>query len=191
MQFLCVASPDYSKHSWFTSPLEFAICQKFLSIHGFPSPSDIWSESYLAFPYPLVASGFLILTPHREKYKFSCELSHPLLDLILWQCDSLPHDVIDSQCFILKQLSQAKLQSQVDAAQSVLAHSLASLHQSLECCKEKGASSWLSANPIEQHGFTLHKTSFTDALCLHYGWSPSHLPFHCVCSKALSQCLIL
>ena len=88
------------------------------------------------------------------------------------QCDSLPHDVIDSQCFILKQLSQAKHQSQVVTAMSVLADSLFSLCQALECCKEKGASSWLSAIPIEQHGFVLHKTDFADALCLHYGWSP-------------------
>ena len=27
---------------------------------------------------------------------------------------------------------------------------------------------------------------FTDALCLRYGWIPSHLPSHCVCGKAFS-----
>ena len=89
--------------------------------------------------------------------------------------------------FIFKRLSQTKHQSQMDTAQSVLAHSPASLCQALECCKEKGASSWLSAIPIEQHGFALHKTNFTDAQCLHYGWSPLHLltvfaakPFQCL-----------
>ena len=35
----------------------------------------------------------------------------------------VPHDIIDLQCIILKQLSQAKYQSQVDATQSVLARS--------------------------------------------------------------------
>ena len=88
--------------------------------------------------------------------------------------------------FILKQLSQAKHQSQVDTAESVLARSPISLRQVLECCKEKGASSWLSAIPIEQHGFTLHKTDFTDALCERYGWFPSHLPSHRACGKAFS-----
>ena len=74
----------------------------------------------------------------------------------------------------------------MDISESVLAQSPISLHQTLECCKEKGASSWLSAIPIEQDGFALHKTDFTDALCLRFGCSPSHLPSHCVCSKAFS-----
>ena len=29
--------------------------------------------------------------------------------------------------------------------------------------------------------FTLHKSSFRDAICLRYGWKPSRLPTHCVC----------
>ena len=51
----------------------------------------------------------------------------------------------------------------------VLAHSTLSMCQALECCKEKGTSSWLSAIPTEQHGFALHKANFTDASCLRYG----------------------
>ena len=31
---------------------------------------------------------------------------------------------------------------------------------------EKGASSWLSTLPIDEHGFALHKGAFRDALCL-------------------------
>ena len=48
---------------------------------------------------------------------------------------------------------------------------------------EKGASSWLSTLPIEEHGFALHKGAFREALCLRYGWHPPHLPSHCTCSK--------
>ena len=70
--------------------------------------------------------------------------------------------------------------------QSILSHSPDNLRQALECCREKGASLWLSVIPIAQHGFALHKTDFTDALSLCYGWSPPHLPFHCVCGKAFS-----
>ena len=131
-----------------------------------------WSKSCLVFRYSSAVLGFATHTKFRESsyYSFSCELSRPLVDLILQQSVTLPYDFIDSQCVILKQLSQAKHQSQVDTVQSVLARSLHNLCLALECCQEKGASSWLSAIPIEQHGFTLHKTDFTDALCLHYGW---------------------
>jgi len=48
---------------------------------------------------------------------------------------------------------------------------------------EKGASSWLSALPLEQYGFSLHKGKFIDAICLRYGFTPSLLPLHCACGK--------
>ena len=48
---------------------------------------------------------------------------------------------------------------------------------------EKRASSWLTVLPIAEHGFALHKGAFRDALCLRYGWHPSLLPSHCVCSQ--------
>ena len=69
---------------------------------------------------------------------------------------------------------------------SILSRSPPTLYRAIDCCQERGASSWLSALPIEQYGFALHKTDFTDALCLRYGWIPSHLPSHCVCGKAFS-----
>ena len=141
----------------------------------------------MSFSLPISLNSLGICGPYStsgKNYKFSHELSHPLVDLILQQCNSLPHDVIDSLCVILKQFSQVKHQSQVDTTQLVLAPSPVSLRQALECCKEKGASLWLSAIPIEQHGFALYKTDFTDVLYLCYGWSPSYLPSYCVCSNA-------
>ena len=98
--------------------------------------------------------------------------SCPLVDLILRQHGSFLHDAIDSQSIILKRLSQAKHQSQVDATQSILTHLPPTLCRAIKYCQEKGASSWLSALPIKQYGFALHKAEFTDALRLCYG-SPS------------------
>ena len=138
------------------------------------------------FSLPVSLSSLGICDPYQvsgEHYSFSRELSRPLVDLILQQCVTLPHDVIDSQCVILKQLSQAKHQSQVDTVQSVLAHSPHNLRLALECCQDKGTSSWLSAIPIEQHGFALHKTDFTDALCLRHGWIPPHLRTFSLCLR--------
>ena len=74
----------------------------------------------------------------------------------------------------------------MDRMQSILSRSPNNFRQALECCWEKGASSWLSIIPIAQHGFALHKTDFTDARCLRYGWPPPHLPSYCVCGKAFS-----
>ena len=46
--------------------------------------------------------------------------------------------------------------------------------------------SWLSTLPINEHGFTLHKGAFRDALALRYGWQPSNLPSNCVCGAHFS-----
>ena len=84
------------------SPLELAIHQKFLPTVLPHPPSDIERE---LFSLPISLGGLGICDPYStsgENYKFLYELSRPLVNLILQQCDSLPHDVIDSQYFILK-----------------------------------------------------------------------------------------
>ena len=48
---------------------------------------------------------------------------------------------------------------------------------------EKGASSWLTTLPIDEHSFALHKGAFRDALCFRYGWKPSQLPNQGICGK--------
>ena len=57
------------------------------------------------------------------------------------------------------------------------------LQRILSYATEAGASSWLTALPVEEHGFVLHKGAFRDAICLRYGWHPSGLPSLCACSK--------
>ena len=42
------------------------------------------------------------------------------------------------------------------------------------------------ALPVQEHGFSLHKTAFCDALALWYGWLPFHTPFHCACGLSVS-----
>ena len=51
---------------------------------------------------------------------------------------------------------------------------------------EKGASSWLTALPLDRHGFRLYKGAFRVALSWRYNWAPSRLPSTCVCGKHFS-----
>ena len=53
----------------------------------------------------------------------------------------------------------------------------------MELSKTKGASTWLTVLPLWEHGFTLHKLAFQDALALRYGWTPTRLPSKCDCGK--------
>ena len=54
----------------------------------------------------------------------------------------------------------------------------------MELAHEKGASSWLTAIPLEDHGFGLNGSTFQDALCLRFGWSLPRLPSTCICGKS-------
>ena len=56
----------------------------------------------------------------------------------------------------------------------------------LDCACELGASTWLSALPVEEHGFCLSKSSFRDALSLRYGWQLPGLSTKCACGKPFS-----
>ena len=81
---------------------------------------------------------------------------------------------------------RATHQAQADFAASLHQSLSANLQRIMALSSEKGASSWLSALPVNEHGFALHKGTFRDALCLRYGWLPSGLPTQCVCGKGFS-----
>ena len=56
----------------------------------------------------------------------------------------------------------------------------------MDCAREPGASSWLSALPVEEHGFCLSKGSFRDAISLRYGWQPPSMSSKCACGMSFS-----
>ena len=49
--------------------------------------------------------------------------------------------------------------------------------------RDRGASSWLNALPLEQQGFNLNKDEFRDALHLRYNLLLTGLPTQCACGK--------
>ena len=60
------------------------------------------------------------------------------------------------------------------------------LGRAAKLVSDKGASNWLTAVPLERHGFVLHKGAFWDALCLRYGLMPEKLPSKCKCGSTFS-----
>ena len=57
------------------------------------------------------------------------------------------------------------------------------MQRAVLAAEEKGASSWLTALPLADFGFSLSKSDFRDALHLRYGWTPPRLPTACVCGQ--------
>ena len=70
-------------------------------------------------------------------------------------------------------------QSLVCEANAIKAFQSPDQVRAVQLAQEKGASSWLSALPLEEHGFALHKGGFRDAICLRYLWDLPRTPEHC------------
>ena len=60
------------------------------------------------------------------------------------------------------------------------------LFKAMDLASQPGASSWLTSLPIKEHGFSLHKGAFFDALALRYGWAPTKTPTHCACGATFA-----
>ena len=61
-----------------------------------------------------------------------------------------------------------------------------STQHAIDVAQEKGASSWLTALPLEEFGFTLPKGAFRDAIAIRYGWQPLNIPAACACGANFS-----
>ena len=101
-----------------------------------------------------------------EDYK---SIATPIVNAIIDQSRERPPQMKEAHLQFQRQ--QAKVEA------SRIAESLSSnLQTAIGVSSEKGASTWLTTLPLADHGFTLHKGAFRDALCLRYGWVPQELP---------------
>ena len=77
----------------------------------------------------------------------------------------------------------SKRSSQLQKLKGLTGSFTPTLRRAVELSDEKGASTWLTVLPIQQHGFILHKGAFHDALCLRYAWPIPQAPQSCACGN--------
>ena len=109
-----------------------------------------------------------------------------MVELVVSQCTQIHYNTLTSQVHIrvsIHSLNHRLSKEQSDSIRSCLS---TQLQRQFHIANEKGVSSWLTALPISNHGFNLHKRAFWDALCLRYGWQPSSLPTTCACDTPFS-----
>ena len=168
-------------------PLEDTIRQRFLPVlTGQNSFSDNIRD-LMALPARL--GGLGIINPAKQaaiQHHTSREVTAPLVNLILEQSKDFPMEALEEQLLAKNAARQARHQAQISAASDLHGSLPNSLQRAVEISRESGASSWLTALPLTEHGFTLHKGAFRDALCLRYGWRPPLLPSQCVCDKTFN-----
>ena len=84
--------------------------------------------------------------------------------------------VIAAQEVEKRKVRQQRVQSSKSEFESLRSQFSKEQSYAVQLACEKGASSWLCALPLQEHGFALHKSAFRDALDFRYGWSPIDLP---------------
>jgi hypothetical protein len=114
-----------------------------------------------------------------EEYSRSKQITAPLAAIIALQGSNLPNpDHVDhaKKEALSEKTENLKLKTaQIDNSISP------GIKRSLVQAREQGASNWLSALPLEKHGFALNKLEFRDAIALRYNRHINNLPSYCVC----------
>ena len=100
-------------------------------------------------------------------------ISAPLTALILQQEIVYPTNVVSEQVSIKSKIKAQWRQVQADEAARLQESLPTNLQQAMAYGSEKGVLHWLAVLPLTEHGFTLHKGAFRDAINLRYGW-PCH-----------------
>ena len=116
-------------------------------------------------------------------YSMCQKISPPLVCLILDQSEAYTPKVMAAQARLRNDARKLNRRHEEQTATNLKENLPTKLKRAQTVCLEKGASSWISALPISEHGFALHRGAFRDALCLCYGWQPVHLPSRCVCGQ--------
>ena len=167
-------------------PLEDIIRQKLIpALTGRPPPNDL-VRALLALPARLGGMGLLNPTLSADwEYMASCEVTGPLSKCLINQGQNYS-EAETAQLSAKRNIHLCKRQSLSDSAAELRDNLPANLKYAMDLAQERGASNWLTALPIEEHGFLLHKGAFRDAVALRYGWHPLHLPASCTCGKSFT-----
>ena len=126
----------------------------------------------LTLALPARLGGLGVIDPTRlsdSHHTSSKNVSAPLVSLILDQSTTYPTNCKESQKKSKSIARNLRRLHEKNRATELSNRLPTSMQRALEVSNEKGASSWLSALPIAEHGFPLHKGAFRDALCLRYG----------------------
>ncbi|CAM1309822.1 Uncharacterised protein r2_g1998 [Pycnogonum litorale] len=182
--YLLRTMPETS--TYFTTVENAIRLQLIPALTGRPPPTDNERE---LMELPTRDGGLGIigsdLSALKTQYTNSRKITMPLIELIKNQNIELGIAPTTISEIKLKVRSE-KFRDEKMKVEKIRKKLPAQLQRTLDLAAEKGASSWLTALPIRDHGFTLHKSAFRDALCLRYGWIPKNLPMYCECGNSFT-----
>jgi hypothetical protein len=132
---------------------------------------------------PARLGGLGISLPQVETinaHENSMRVSAPLVRLILRQELELdPKEIASQVLSVRSQIDDAAEKIQALKLQELIEFAPDEMKLALKTTVEKGASSWVTATPLYDHGTVLHKGDFVDAVYMRYGWTLPDLPTTC------------
>jgi len=167
-------------------PAAFRRCNPLHSSSWITPPNDTIRD---LVALPPCWGGLGIFNPSvqcNQEYSASLDITGPLSRCI---GSSQVFDYFDLRMEQLSRKSAIHCSKQFwysNASSDLRGHLDHTLQLALDLATTRGASSWLSALPLSEYGFTLHKAAFHDAIALRYGWPLRRTPSHCACGTTFS-----
>src|ERR1700710_588673 len=128
--------------------------------------------------YAGLVSRYLTSNAHANSMKVSA----PLIRLITRQELDLDPKELSAQVKLLRtQIDESAEALQAQKLQQLTELAPYEMKPALKITAEKGASSWVTATPLYDHGTILHKGDFVDAIYMRYGGTLPNLSADCVC----------
>jgi hypothetical protein len=169
------------------APLETTIRERLIpSILGGRQVNDIERE---LLSLPGRRGGMALEIPSascNRKYTASKDITTALSTLIIHQ-EQLLNINQRTQHSLKKAIRKEMEDEDKEFADHVVSLLPTDMQRAVQIAQEKGASSFITALPLKQHGFALSKMEFRDAILMRYMWPLPNLPSQCVCGSSFSM----
>ena len=155
-------------------------------LFGKTAPNDV--ERCL-YALPARSGGLNITNPvafSNTQHQDSLNVTRSLVELIVTQTMEYSYEALAEQITAKQYIKKRRRQVAEEAAKKIREEVSPVLQRAMDLASERGASSWLTVLPLEEHHFVLHKQAFRDALALRYGWLPSMVPTQCACGQSFT-----
>ena len=176
--FLLRTTPDIAE---LLQPFEDAILTELLPTMTGHSAINMLERRLFSLPACLGGLGIGIPTEQAEvQYHNSIRIASSLVDIITGK------ENMENSSSVKAAVQRQRQWSENEKQNHLMEDLPSNTKKAVELVCEKGASTWLTAMPIEEQGFFLYKGDFKDAMALRYGWLPQRLPKSCVCGQTFS-----
>ena len=134
-----------------------------------PPPNDV-EMKLMALPERLGGLGIGIPSLNSgDAFDASLLVTAPLRKLIYNRDIVYTYQALADQMTAKSDIQRKRREQARDDANNLRNELTPVVQKAMDIARERGSSSWLTALPLEEHGFSLHKVAVVHALALRYG----------------------